>query len=44
MNINNSYQRTVGSLAIVAGILALLSLVVGLAGVNFDFEVCFVFS
>jgi hypothetical protein len=35
----NSYQKTVGILAAVAGVLALVSLVIGLAGVDFDFEV-----
>lgn len=37
--VNNSFQRLVGLLAILAGILALLSLIIGLAGVNYDFEV-----
>lgn len=36
---DNSFQRWTGILAIVAGVLALLSLVVGLAGVEWDFEV-----
>lgn len=36
---DNSFQRTTGILAILAGLLALLSLVVGLAGVSYDFEV-----
>ncbi len=39
MNSDKSYQNTTGILAILAGILALLSLVIGLAGVNYDFEV-----
>ena len=39
MNSDSSFQRWVGSLAILAGILALLSLVIGLAGVEYDFEV-----
>ena len=39
MNIDDSFQRLTGVLAILAGILALLSLVVGLAGVGYDFEV-----
>jgi hypothetical protein len=39
MNSAKSYQKTTGVLAITAGILALLSLVIGLAGVDYDFEV-----
>lgn len=39
MNANNSFQRLTAVLAIVAGIAALLSLVVGLSGVDYDFEV-----
>ena len=39
METNQSFQRLAGILAIIAGILALLSLVVGLAGVSYDFEV-----
>ena len=39
MKVDNSFQRWTGILAIVAGVLALLSLVIGLAGVNYDFEV-----
>jgi hypothetical protein len=39
MHTDNSFQRLTGILAIVAGIFALLSLVIGLAGVNYDFEV-----
>lgn len=39
MHTENSFQRLTGILAIVAGIFALLSLVIGLAGVNYDFEV-----
>lgn len=35
---NNRFRRSTGILAVVAGIFALLSLVVGLAGVNYDFE------
>lgn len=34
-----SFQKLVGILAIVAGVCALLSLVVGLSGVDYDFEV-----
>lgn len=39
MQRNHSFQRWTGILAIIAGILALLSLVVGLAGVQYDFEI-----
>ncbi len=39
MQTDNSFQRLTGILAITAGIFALLSLVIGLAGVNYDFEV-----
>ncbi len=39
MNANRSFQRLTGILSISAGILALISLAVGLAGVNYDFEV-----
>ncbi len=39
MNVDKSFQRWVGYLAILAGVLALLSLIVGLAGVEYDFEV-----
>ena len=39
MNLDKSFQRWTGIFAILAGILALLSLIVGLAGVNYDFEV-----
>lgn len=39
MKIENSFQRLTAVLAIVAGVAALLSLVVGLAGVDYDFEV-----
>lgn len=39
MQPNHSFQRWSGIFAILAGILALLSLVIGLAGVNYDFEV-----
>lgn len=39
MKIEASFQKTVGILAIVAGVCALLSLVVGLSGVDYDFEV-----
>jgi hypothetical protein len=39
MNSEKSFQKTTGILAILAGILALVSLVVGLAGVDYDFEV-----
>lgn len=35
---NQSFQRLTGVLAVLAGILALVSLVIGLAGVNYDFE------
>lgn len=35
---DNSFQRLTGGLAVLAGILALLSLVIGLSGVNYDFE------
>ncbi len=39
MSLDKTYQNVVGELAIVAGVFALLSLVVGLMGVNWDFEV-----
>lgn len=39
MNVEKPFQRTAGGLAVTAGILAIVSLVIGLAGVNFDFEV-----
>ncbi|MEM7111469.1 MAG: hypothetical protein AAF614_03500 [Chloroflexota bacterium] len=39
MNTNSSFQRLTAVLAIIAGIAALLSLVVGLSGVDYDFEV-----
>ena len=39
MNSEKSFQQTTGVLAVVAGILAIVSLVIGLAGVDFDFEV-----
>ncbi len=39
MSGERSFQRWTGGLAVAAGILALLSLVIGLAGVNYDFEV-----
>lgn len=35
---NHSFQRLTGILAVLAGILALVSLVIGLAGVSYDFE------
>ncbi|WNC72810.1 DUF4386 family protein [Thalassotalea psychrophila] len=39
MNIDNSFRKLTAIFAITAGVLALLSLVVGLSGVNYDFEV-----
>ena len=39
MNSEHTFQRWAGILALTAGILALLSLVVGLAGVDYDFDV-----
>ena len=39
MNSEKSYRQTTAVLAALAGILALLSLIIGLAGVDFDFEV-----
>ncbi|MEM9777731.1 MAG: DUF4386 family protein [Chloroflexota bacterium] len=39
MSLNKKYQNVVGMLAMIAGIFALLSLVVGLMGVGWDFEV-----
>jgi len=39
MSADRSFQRLTGILSILAGILALVSLAVGLAGVNYDFEV-----
>ena len=39
VNTNTTYRKITGELAIVAGIFAFLSLIVGLMGVNWDFEV-----
>ncbi len=39
MTLDHSFQRWTGILAMLAGILALLSLVVGVAGVDYNFEV-----
>lgn len=39
MSTNKTYQKISGELAIVAGVFAFLSLIVGLMGVNWDFEV-----
>lgn len=38
MNKNKTYQNTVGVLALIAGLLALVSLVIGLIAVSWDFE------